>query len=335
MPDWHPGSKEMVQNLVHPSMYPLIYGRTRVLREEVVGIEGAIEKWAGKGSIVPKVVPEHDSTFDSMRTGVGGNTVPANLWSDTYQWLPANVQLQKDGSAKFTSYINNLHPDKYPEIYRTIEKLVQAALPAWDQCLNIYRSFKRHGAGRLSPRFPYPEDPDDENGDNWTPSDPSELDDVEIDWEAEWRREYGDHHGQSLSEHEEDDLKTMKWEYLRQPIIPEAVFEDVEYQPKLSERLQEKYPELQVIVKMASIELTPEKPEFSAGGWHVSAPLSMTNIVSEMAPGRRSNERAHLRDRTVLRRQRKHHTKRHLLPHADICLPGGRYQRWTGWLPLA
>jgi hypothetical protein len=25
-----------------------------------------------------------------------------------------------------------------------------------------------------------------------------------------------------------------------------------------------------VIVKMASIELTPEKPEFSAGSWHVS-----------------------------------------------------------------
>jgi hypothetical protein len=24
--DWHPGSSEMVQDLVHPSMYPFIYG---------------------------------------------------------------------------------------------------------------------------------------------------------------------------------------------------------------------------------------------------------------------------------------------------------------------
>jgi hypothetical protein len=25
-PDWHPGSNDMVQNLVHPSMYPFVYG---------------------------------------------------------------------------------------------------------------------------------------------------------------------------------------------------------------------------------------------------------------------------------------------------------------------
>lgn len=24
-PDWHPGSKDMVQDLVHPSMYPFVY----------------------------------------------------------------------------------------------------------------------------------------------------------------------------------------------------------------------------------------------------------------------------------------------------------------------
>lgn len=25
-PDWHPGSKNMVLDLVHPSMYPFVYG---------------------------------------------------------------------------------------------------------------------------------------------------------------------------------------------------------------------------------------------------------------------------------------------------------------------
>jgi hypothetical protein len=25
-PDWHPGSNDMVQDLVHPSLYPLVYG---------------------------------------------------------------------------------------------------------------------------------------------------------------------------------------------------------------------------------------------------------------------------------------------------------------------
>jgi hypothetical protein len=51
----------------------------------------------------------------------------------------------------------------------------------------------------------------------------------------------------------------------------------VDYAPKQS--LREKFKEkgLQVIVKMASIELTPEKPEFPAGSWHVSKPL-WTNV---------------------------------------------------------
>ena len=44
------------------------------------------------------------------------------------------------------------------------------------------------------------------------------------------------------------------------------------YVPKESARLSEKFKDsgLQIIVKMASIELTPEKPEFPIGGWHVS-----------------------------------------------------------------
>lgn len=51
-PDWHPWSNDTVQDLVHPSLYPLVYGRSRVFGDEVVGIEDAVEKWAGKGEII-------------------------------------------------------------------------------------------------------------------------------------------------------------------------------------------------------------------------------------------------------------------------------------------
>jgi hypothetical protein len=62
---------------------------------------------------------------------------------------------------------------------------------------------------------------------------------------------------------------------LRRPVIPEASFEDVDYAPAPDKRLAEKFAKsgLQVIVKMASIELTPDKPEFPVGGWHVSSAL--------------------------------------------------------------
>ncbi|KAM0228046.1 hypothetical protein ACHAPO_011074 [Fusarium lateritium] len=53
-PDWHPNTNDMVQNLVHPSLYPLVYGRSRVFRDEVVGVEDAIDRWSGKGDVIPK-----------------------------------------------------------------------------------------------------------------------------------------------------------------------------------------------------------------------------------------------------------------------------------------
>jgi hypothetical protein len=59
----------------------------------------------------------------------------------------------------------------------------------------------------------------------------------------------------------------------RKPILPEPEpFEKLDYDWVFDLREKFKDTGLQVIVKMASIELTPEKPEFSAGGWHVCSP---------------------------------------------------------------
>jgi hypothetical protein len=129
--DWHPNSNDMVLNLVHPSMYPLIYGRSRVFKDELVGIEDAIHKWSGQGDIIQKDMTKSD---DRM-VGVGGH-IPAEFWNETYQWLPANVSFQNGGTVKFTSYINNLHPQRYADMYQTIEKLIETAIPLWDQCLD-------------------------------------------------------------------------------------------------------------------------------------------------------------------------------------------------------
>jgi hypothetical protein len=66
----------------------------------------------------------------------------------------------------------------------------------------------------------------------------------------------------------------------RTPKIPEPVSEAIEYAPS-TKRLIEKFREtgLQVIVKMASIELTPDKHEYFGGGWHVSSSSPPFRIV--------------------------------------------------------
>lgn len=112
-------------------MYPLVYGRSRFIPEEVVGIDDAVDKWAGKGQVIPQWW-EWDPPSPSHGTGVGWSGIHMSCWSTVYQWLPANVKFRDDGGVQFTSYINNLHPTKYRDIYGTIEELVKAALPMWD-----------------------------------------------------------------------------------------------------------------------------------------------------------------------------------------------------------
>lgn len=155
-PDWHPRSNDMVLDLVHPSMYPLIYGHSRVFKEELVGVEDAVHRWSGKGDVIPK-----DTSEEYHMPILEGS----EYWNDTYQWLPANVSFQDDGTLKFTSYINNLHPQRYASMYHTIEKLIEAALPLWDQCLAPYADDEISGADldsvwerKRGGRFEYPDE---------------------------------------------------------------------------------------------------------------------------------------------------------------------------------
>jgi hypothetical protein len=158
-PDWHPNSGDMVQNLVHPSMYPLVYGRTRVLQEECVGVDDAILIWAGKGTIIPK--EDREQTTNLPGGLISSSIFPAEYWSANYQWLPANIAFQDDGSVRFTSYVNNLHPNKFADIYRTIEKLIETSLPLWDQCLAMASFYdEKTGSGRMKPRRALPDDPE-------------------------------------------------------------------------------------------------------------------------------------------------------------------------------
>jgi hypothetical protein len=154
-PDWHPNSNDMVQDLVHPSMYPFVYDRTRLFQEECVKLQDAIARWSGKGTVVQKDTWEYNDERDRWSYGVGGGQVPPEYWSNTYQWLPANVAFKGDGGVKFTSYVNNLHPKKYPDIYRTIEQLIEKSLPLWDQCL---KEADEPGAGRTGNRIGLPDD---------------------------------------------------------------------------------------------------------------------------------------------------------------------------------
>lgn len=82
----------------------------------------------------------------------------------------------------------------------------------------------------------------------------------------------------------DESLARAKRDKVRDPKLPEPYdFWPVDYSVKKSLRERFKKEGLQVIVKMASVELTPEKPEFPAGGWHVSISLfSSRGLVKDV-----------------------------------------------------
>lgn len=75
-----------------------------------------------------------------------------------------------------------------------------------------------------------------------------------------------------------------KWCEMRQPVIPQPIpfeeSEEVDYTPP--SRLVDCFKDtgLQIIVKMVSIELTPEKPSYPAGSWHVCSHFSLIPYYS-------------------------------------------------------
>ncbi|EYB21945.1 hypothetical protein FG05_30656 [Fusarium graminearum] len=106
-----------------------------------------------------------------------------------------------------------------------------------------------------------PDNPDDNNDANWTVT----LEDVPI-------RAKDESSDESMND---DERQFEDWKKIREPIQPEAPeFKAWDYGTKPGESLRERFRDIQVIVKMASIELTPDKPSFPAGGWHVEGQMN-------------------------------------------------------------
>lgn len=129
--DWHPGTGRQVLNLVHPSMYPVIFGITKAVPPAKAATSvGAWRSQIGRGAVV--------QAHDARGTGTDGEareTALSHLSAQQHQWLPAEVAIAPSGQASFESYINNLLPEQNAELYTALEELLTAALPTLEATL--------------------------------------------------------------------------------------------------------------------------------------------------------------------------------------------------------
>ncbi|MGA5515488.1 DUF4246 domain-containing protein [Streptomyces pseudogriseolus] len=222
--DWHPGSDGQVLDLVHPSLFCLV-------RE----VSGAPERaWENP--------TDRYSRYE---------------FSERFQWLPTDVDVDDDGRANFRSYVNNVHPERHRDLAAVLPELFARMLPLWENVLTDLR----HPRPLRITVDPY----------GWYESDEYDVPEPERD-------DFEDEESYTKAYEAWEEAEEEWWDN-RRPVLPDAPAFAPPQVPGGSDRVSLRGRRLQVIVKLATIHLTPDKPEYAGGSWHVEGMLN-ERIVS-------------------------------------------------------
>ena len=233
--DYHPGSHNQVIDLVHPSLYIVQYDKTPVLKN------GQLE------------IVKYGEQIEHAKPGVDQYGV-----SKRFQWIPALMTKNSNGKFEFGSYINNLHPIKYKDLYDSISDIFNATVPGLNCVLTRY-------ASQEFVRIPVPR-----GSDAYTDEYHKEREELDAILDREAEETGNDYDWERMEEFEKDKLKYLcelipAWE--QAPVFDKPI--------DLST-----FENLKVIVKLANIELTPENPSYAGGSWHVEGGINEDIIAT-------------------------------------------------------
>jgi hypothetical protein len=115
--DYHPGSDGKVLDLVHPSLFPLIYGRSRVIEDRLIGLDECVGI-IGTGTVIP-IRPDEEMELDRKAepTYGYGRREPTKPYSKNFQWLPCEVDISS-GGAKYVNQFQCLESANILQDYK-------------------------------------------------------------------------------------------------------------------------------------------------------------------------------------------------------------------------
>ncbi|KAG8963148.1 hypothetical protein FRC03_003349 [Tulasnella sp. 419] len=229
--DWHPRSDGLVLDLVHPSLYCMVYGRTRDGDE----VSRSPSDQQVATSHPPSCTPRRRRSIDPYAV------------SERFAWIPTDFDIAEGGAnAMARSYINNLHP-QHDGLYRALQELVARFSHLFDHVLtdlHPQNELRRRITESYDFKEPSPERQNFRTVDAW------------LEASSRW-----------------EDTRTIVL-----PTVPEAGYEGGLEERAVRYTIQGTT--VQIIVKLANIHLTPDKPEYGGGSWHIEGMANERIVAS-------------------------------------------------------
>ncbi|KAG9019805.1 hypothetical protein FRB90_005953 [Tulasnella sp. 427] len=224
--DWHPGANNQVLDLVHPSLFCAVYGRTQYWDIDTE----------------PRLLKVLEPPDDDLG---------AWAYSGRFGWIPTDFQLAENGApAKALSYINNIHPQQHKDLVAVVEALVGRFSLLWDKVLtDIHPDNEKDLVLARVPAY--------------------------YEWERPEKSEHEDDEDDEETGFDSDEEKIL----VLPTVDPEGYRKSNLHVTDRTVKYSIQGKKIQVIVKLANIHLTPEKPEYPGGSWHVEG-MANERIVS-------------------------------------------------------
>ncbi|KAF3920233.1 hypothetical protein AA313_de0207266 [Arthrobotrys entomopaga] len=298
--DWHPGSGNQVLDLVHPSLWPVIYDRS-------INIDDGQPIKCPQEANIP-ANPDSDYSDDSDSdedANEQDDRLALNGWSRKFCWLPSEFTVAPDRqSTKITSYINNLSTADQKELfYPILERIFTKFVPMFNHLLADLAS-GRHDSPRTDDPWEFSYEVRDyhivplpitvltrkwntflqqyESGEklssgftdyyNLKHYRPRTAIDKTEGEEGDSVDSWGEIESDTtLEEEKRNEDPYLNYEHAELWGIGELRDRNKWKPPIITDEVKLDGKVAKVIVKMANIVLTPENPTYAGGSWHVEA----------------------------------------------------------------
>ena len=104
--DWHPGSNDQVLDLVHPSLFPVNYGKTRIVSDRLLGLADAVAA-SGSGIVLSNPVAKRMRT---RKFADWDTDDESDYWdrciSKNFQWLPCEFRFDQNGRLRYACLVD-------------------------------------------------------------------------------------------------------------------------------------------------------------------------------------------------------------------------------------